>query len=49
MTRQNFIFSATWTWRSVVPHSEHEGLASIAEIVPNAAFPSCPFGFANCG
>src|SRR5262249_10883197 len=25
-----------------------DGLASIAEIVPNAELPSCPFGFANC-
>jgi hypothetical protein len=35
--------------RSVVPHSAHDGLGSIAAIVPNAALPSCVFGCANWG
>src|SRR5213593_3928392 len=48
-TVQNLSLTATCICRSVVPHSAHEGLASIAEIVPNAELPSCPFGFANCG
>src|SRR5947208_1896768 len=48
-TSQNFIFTATCTCRSVVPHSAHDGLASIAEMVPNAELPSWPLGLANCG
>ncbi len=46
---QNLALNASCTCRSVVPHNAHDGLASIAEIVPNAAFPNWPFGFANCG
>ena len=46
---QNLSFTASCICRSVVPHVAHDGLASIAEIVPNAALPNWPFGFANCG
>src|SRR5215475_7369108 len=42
-------FTASCTCRSVVPQVAHDGLASIAEIVPNAALPNVVFGLANCG
>src|SRR5262249_26073975 len=40
---------ASCTCRSVVPQKAHDELASIDEMVPNAALPNCPFGLANCG
>ena len=46
---QNFTLNATWTFRSVVPQRAHDGLASIAEIVPKAALPTTPFGFPSGG
>jgi hypothetical protein len=45
---QNRTLNAIWMLRSVVPHSAHDGLGSIAEIVPNAALPNWLFGCANC-
>src|SRR6185295_6794944 len=46
---QNLNFIESWTCRSVVPHSAQDGLASIVEMVPKAAFPSWPWGWPNCG
>ena len=37
---QNFTLNATWMFRSVVPQSAQDGLASIAVIWPKAALPN---------
>ena len=46
---QNLTLKASCTCRSTVPHNEHDGLESMAVIVPAAALPIVVLGLPNCG
>ena len=46
---QKLSFAANWMLRSVVPHSEQDGLDSIDVIVPTAALPIVVFGLRTAG